>query len=127
MVRRIYVEKKQGFDVEAAGLFRSMKDDLHLQSVTGLRILNRYDIDGIDEETYEAAKFTVFAEPAIDSLYEEELPGDISSANFFAVEFLPGQYDLSSTVYPPHEGRCAAGGKIRARHRAGRQAEKRTA
>ncbi len=82
MVRRIYVEKKQGFDVEAAGLFRSMKDDLHLQSVTGLRILNRYDIDGIDDETYEAAKFTVFAEPAIDSLYEEELPGDISSANF---------------------------------------------
>ena len=50
MVRRIYVEKKQGFDVEAAGLFRSMKDDLHLQSVTGLRILNRYDIDGIDDE-----------------------------------------------------------------------------
>ena len=93
MVRRIYVEKKQGFDVEAAGLFRSMKDDLHLQSVTGLRILNRYDIDGIDDETYEAAKFTVFAEPAIDSLYEEELPGDISSANFFGVEFLPGQYD----------------------------------
>ena len=87
MVRRIYVEKKQGFDVEAAGLFRSMKDDLHLQSVTGLRILNRYDIDGIDDETYEAAKFTVFAEPAIDSLYEEELPGDISSANFFGVEF----------------------------------------
>ena len=93
MVRRIYVEKKQVFDVEAAGLFRSMKDDLHLQSVTGLRILNRYDIDGIDDETYEAAKFTVFAEPAIDSLYEEELPGDISSANFFGVEFLPGQYD----------------------------------
>ena len=37
-----------------------MKDDLHLQSVTGLRILNRYDIDDDDEETYEAAKFTVF-------------------------------------------------------------------
>ena len=113
MVRRIYVEKKQGFDVEAAGLFRSMKDDLHLQSVTGLRILNRYDIDGIDDETYEAAKFTVFAEPAIDSLYEEELPGDISSANFFGVEFLPGQYDQradsAADLFTWLERRAAAG------------------
>ena len=113
MVRRIYVEKKQGFDVEAAGLFRSMKDDLHLQSVTGLRILNRYDIDGIDDETYEAAKFTVFAEPAIDSLYEEELPGDISSANFFGVEFLPGQYDQRADsadyLFTWFERRAAAG------------------
>ena len=93
MVRRIYVEKKKGFDVEASGLFSSIKDDLHLKKLTGLRILNRYDIDGIDDATYEAAKFTVFAEPAIDTIYEEIMPKDISSAIFFAVEYLPGQYD----------------------------------
>ena len=47
MVRRIYVEKKKGFDVEASGLFSSIRDDLHLKKLTGVRILNRYDIDGI--------------------------------------------------------------------------------
>ncbi len=93
MVRRIYVEKKKGFDVEASGLFSSIRDDLHLKKLTGVRILNRYDIDGIDDATYEAAKFTVFAEPAIDTIYEEIMPKDISSAIFFAVEYLPGQYD----------------------------------
>lgn len=93
MVRRIYVEKKKGFDVEAEGLFNSIKDDLHLKGLKGLRILNRYDIDGIDDATYEAAKFTVFAEPAVDRVYEETLPDDARSAIFFAVEYLPGQYD----------------------------------
>ena len=93
MVRRIYVEKKRGFDVEAEELFSSIKDDLHLKGLKKLRILNRYDIDGIDDATYEAAKFTVFAEPAIDMLYEEKMPDDTRSAIFFAVEYLPGQYD----------------------------------
>ena len=93
MVRRIYVEKKKGFDVEAAGLFRDVKENLHLESLTGIRVLNRYDIDGIDDATYEAAKTTVFAEPAIDIIYEETMPNDADSAVFFAVEYLPGQYD----------------------------------
>ena len=93
MVRRLYVEKKRGFDVEAEELFSSIKDDLHLKGLKKLRILNRYDIDGIDDATYEAAKFTVFAEPAIDMLYEEKMPDDTRSAIFFAVEYLPGQYD----------------------------------
>lgn len=93
MVRRIYVEKKKGFDVEAAGLFRDVKENLHLETLTGIRVLNRYDIDGIDDATYEAAKTTVFAEPAIDSIYEEEMPNIPESAVFFAVEYLPGQYD----------------------------------
>ena len=90
MVRRIYVEKKKGFDVEAEALFNDVKENLHID---GVRILNRYDMDGIDDATYEAAKYTVFAEPAIDIVYEETMPEDAGSAVFFAVEYLPGQYD----------------------------------
>ncbi len=93
MVRRIYVEKKKGFDVEAGGLFNDVKENLHLKGLTGIRVLNRYDIDGIDDATYESAKFTVFAEPAIDVVYEETMPEELSSAIYFAVEYLPGQYD----------------------------------
>ncbi|MBQ3520911.1 MAG: phosphoribosylformylglycinamidine synthase [Firmicutes bacterium] len=93
MVRRIYVEKKKGFDVEAASLFNDVKENLHLEDLTGVRVLNRYDVDGIDDATYEAAKFSVFAEPAIDVVYEETMPEDVCSAIYFAVEYLPGQYD----------------------------------
>ena len=93
MVRRIYVEKKKGFDVEAASLFNYIRENLHLNALKGVRVLNRYDIDGIDDATYEAAKLTVFAEPAIDVVYEETMPEDLGSAIFFAVEYLPGQYD----------------------------------
>lgn len=93
MVRRIYVEKKKGFDVEATSLFNDVRENLHLNDLTSVRILNRYDIDGIDDATYEAAKFTVFAEPAVDIVYEETMPEDVCSAIYFAVEYLPGQYD----------------------------------
>ena len=93
MVRRIYVEKKKGFDVAAASLFNDVKENLHLEDLTGVRVLNRYDVDGIDDATYEAAKFSVFAEPAIDVVYEETMPEDVCSAIYFAVEYLPGQYD----------------------------------
>lgn len=93
MVRRIYVEKKKGFDVEAVQLFNDVKENLHLDGLQSVRILNRYDIDGIDDATYEAAKLTVFAEPAIDIVYEESMPEGFSSVFFFAVEYLPGQYD----------------------------------
>ncbi|MEG0430781.1 MAG: phosphoribosylformylglycinamidine synthase [Anaerovoracaceae bacterium] len=93
MVKRIFVEKKQGFDVEAQGLFEDIKQNLHIDGLLNLRVINRYDIDGIDEETYEMAKFSVFAEPAIDNAYDEVLPDSVVSANFFAVELLPGQYD----------------------------------
>ena len=93
MVRRIYVEEKKGFDVEAEALFNDVKENLHIDGLSGVRILNRYDMDGIDDATYEAAKYTVFAEPAIDIVYEETMPEDAGSAVFFAVEYLPGQYD----------------------------------
>ena len=93
MVRRIYVEKKTGFDVEAKALFDDVKENLHLDALKGVRILNRYDVDGIDDDTYESAKYTVFAEAAIDTIYEENLPADVNELVHFAVEYLPGQYD----------------------------------
>ncbi len=93
MVRRIYVEKKKGFDVEAQGLFYDIRENLHAEGLTGIRVLNRYDIEGIDEATYQRARYTVFAEPAIDTVYDEQMPQELDSATFFAVEYLPGQYD----------------------------------
>jgi phosphoribosylformylglycinamidine synthase len=92
MVRRIYVEKQNGFDIEAQGLFEDLKENLHLKGLSGLRVINRYDIEGMDDATYEAAKYTVFAEPAIDRAYDEMVPINAGS-KFFAVEYLPGQYD----------------------------------
>ncbi len=92
MVKRILVEKKKGFDIEAQGLFEDIKQNLYLDGLTNVRVLNRYDVENIDEKTYESSKFTVFAEPAIDCVYEETMPEDLGK-HIFAVEYLPGQYD----------------------------------
>ena len=95
MVRRIYVEKKQGFDVEAKGLLSDIRENLGISGVSKVRMLNRYDMDGIDDSLYEEVKTAVFAEPAIDKIYEESI--DISDADYsFATEYLPGQYDQRS-------------------------------
>ena len=109
MVRRIYVEKKKGFDVEASSLFNDVKENLHLEDLTGVRVLNRYDVDGIDDATYEAAKFSVFAEPAIDVVYEETMPVEADSAIFFALSLIEGvsgailiiSEDLTSKCFTP--------------------------
>lgn len=92
MVRRIFVEKKTGFDVEGQRLFSDLKVNLHLQQITAVRVINRYDIEGIEEEVYESAKYAVFSEPAIDQVWEETMDLDADSF-YFAVEYLPGQYD----------------------------------
>ncbi|WP_027400468.1 phosphoribosylformylglycinamidine synthase [Anaerovorax odorimutans] len=92
MVKRIYVEKKQGFDIEAQNLYKDIKENLHLKELNSLRIINRYDIEGIDDDTYENAKHTIFSEPAIDFLYIENI--EINKEDkFFAATYLPGQYD----------------------------------
>ena len=92
MVRRLFVEKRSGFDVEAQKLFADLKTNLHLLGLEKVRVLNRYDIEGIDEETYESAKHNVFSEPAVDAVYEEEVAMDANSFSFVC-EYLPGQYD----------------------------------
>ncbi|MGI6751933.1 MAG: phosphoribosylformylglycinamidine synthase subunit PurQ [Anaerovoracaceae bacterium] len=90
MIDRIYTEKKKGFDVEAKSLLRDIHEFLKISSVTGLRILNRYDIEGIDNRLFERCIPIVFAEPQTDDLHGE-IPRDVDCS--FTVEPLPGQYD----------------------------------
>ena len=91
-MRRIYVEKKKEYAVEAAGLLADLVGTLGMTQLTGLRIVNRYDIAGLSDEDYEAAKLVVLSEPPVDTVHDEtlEIPEGVKS---FAIELLPGQYD----------------------------------
>ena len=73
-VFRCYVEKRPGFDVEAEKVLRELRDQLGIAGLTGLRLFNRYDVEGVDEAVYQAAKTTVFSEPQCDDIYDENLP-----------------------------------------------------
>jgi phosphoribosylformylglycinamidine synthase len=91
-VKRIYVEKKPGYDIEAQGLYNDLKENLALSKLEGLRIINRYDISGITDEEYKRSRSIIFSEPPLDLVYDESLetqPGE----RIFALEYLPGQYD----------------------------------
>ena len=90
MVYRIYVEKKPGFDGEAQSLRNELVSLLGIKELNGLRLLNRYDVEGIDEALFEQCVPTVFSEPPVDNTYAE-LPA--SDGVSFAVEYLPGQFD----------------------------------
>lgn len=90
-VFRIYVEKKPEFAVEAQSVLNDVQTALRL-SISGIRILNRYDADNLSQEDFEAAVNTVFSEPAVDVTYTE-LPKLNGSERVFAVEYLPGQFD----------------------------------
>ena len=92
-VFRCYSEKKPGFDVEAQGLCHALREQLGIESLTGLRILNRYDADQIDAAVYEQAKGIVFSEPQVDVVYEETFPAVEGDHALLAVEALPGQFD----------------------------------
>mgnify|MGYP000493019709 CR=1 FL=1 len=91
MVFRVYVEKKQGFDVEAQQLANELKTILGIASLKNVRLVNRYDVEGISEELFAQATPTVFSEPQVDNV-SADLP-DFGSDNVFAVEYLPGQFD----------------------------------
>ena len=86
---RIYVEKKPGFDGEAQGLFHELTELLGIRGLKSLRLLNRYDVEGIDRALFEKAIPTVFSEPPVDVTYDT-LP---EAGAVFAVEYLPGQFD----------------------------------
>ena len=90
MVYRIYVEKKKAAASEAAGLLSDIRAFLGIESLEELRILNRYDVEGIDRELFEYCIGTVFSEPQLDDTYNEP---DSSGFYVFAVEPLPGQFD----------------------------------
>ncbi len=89
MVYRIYVEKKPGFDGEAQSLLHELTELLGIKSLKGLRLLNRYDVEGIDRALFDRAIPTVFSEPPVDVTYDA-LP---EARTVFAVEYLPGQFD----------------------------------
>ena len=91
-VRRVYAEKKQDFAVQAKALKHEIKSYLGICGVTNVRVLIRYDIENLSDETFERACNGVFAEPPVDTLYKETFPmkGDERA---FSVEYLPGQFD----------------------------------
>ncbi len=90
-VKRIYVEKKTPYAVQAKSLAKEIKSYLGIDTVTGVRVLIRYDVENISEETYKKALGTVFSEPPVDDVYEENF--DSKGGKVFSVEFLPGQFD----------------------------------
>ena len=89
-VTRIYVEKRPEFAVEAAGALSDITSALSIDSITSLRLVNRYDVQGISQEDFDAARGTIFSEPQVDDTYDE-LPA--CNGRVFAVEYLPGQFD----------------------------------
>lgn len=92
-VRRVYVEKKPGFRVEATGLLKDLKDNLYMKQLEEVRILHRYDVENLSEEVYRQAIERILSEAPVDEVYEEAMPGDVQGCFVFAVEYLPGQYD----------------------------------
>ncbi|MBQ8111280.1 MAG: phosphoribosylformylglycinamidine synthase [Clostridia bacterium] len=90
MVYRVYAEKKPGFDHEAAALYEELKSFVGIDGLTGVRILNRYDVENIDAALFEKAVDNVFSEPMVDNVYRA-LPA--CEGVVFAAEYLPGQFD----------------------------------
>ena len=90
-VFRCYVEKKPGFDVEAGHLLGELKGTLGLSGLTGVRVIRRYDVEGVELSAYEAARTTILSEPQVDQLWDETMPE--TQGALLAVEALPGQYD----------------------------------
>ena len=91
-VRRVFVEKRPEFAVGSKELRHEIRHYLGIQAVTGVRVLIRYDVEGISDETFEKACSGVFAEPPVDILYKEEFVMKEQDRSF-SVEYLPGQFD----------------------------------
>ena len=91
-VYRIYVEKKQPFAVEAGGILADIQTSLRIGGVYGVRLLNRYDVEGVSEEIFQKAVSTVFSEPSVD-VVSYNLPDIEENERVFAAEYLPGQFD----------------------------------
>ena len=91
-VIRLFVEKKDGFNVLAKQTLWDIRHNLGMKSVTDLRYIVRYDIEGLTRDEYDKAKGIVLSEPNADVIYEETLPVE-SGWKVFAMEYLPGQYD----------------------------------
>lgn len=91
-VRRVYVEKKEDFAIKAKELKHEIRHYLGIE-VSAVRVLTRYDVENISEDTYQKALKTVFSEPPVDNIFLERLEGGDETEYIFSVEFLPGQFD----------------------------------
>lgn len=91
-VKRIYVEKKTDYAVKAKELLEEIKTYLAIDSVSKVRVLIRYDVENVSEETVDKALVTVFSEPPVDDYYVEYFPMAADS-HVFSIEYLPGQFD----------------------------------
>ena len=91
-VKRIYVEKRPPYAVEAAGAFDDLVKNLLITEIKGIRLFNRYDVEGITDEVFNSAKNIIFSEPMADVTYKE-LPLINEVHRVFAIEYLPGQFD----------------------------------
>lgn len=91
-VIRVCVEKKNGFDVEANGTMKDLKESLHIGSLEGLRIIHIYDIEGMSEHEMGPVKNEVLSEPNVDNVYDE-MPEIAPEEKAFRVRLLTGQFD----------------------------------
>ena len=90
-VYRVFVEKKRGNDIEAGQTLADLKNNVGITALEDLRIINRYDAQGLSEEEFNKAVKTILSEPNLDNVYSElNIPDDW---RYFATEYLPGQYD----------------------------------
>ncbi len=92
-VYRCYAEKREGFDVEAKGVFSELSGNLGIKSLKRVRIFNRYDVQGIDAKDYPSACTSIFSEPMCDDCFDEVMPEITETHTKLVVEALPGQYD----------------------------------
>ena len=92
-VFRCYARKRPGFDVEAQGLCRDLREQLGIGGLEAVTIFNRYDVEGVDAAVYEQAKGAVFSEPQVDVIWDETFPEPRNLHTLLAVEALPGQFD----------------------------------
>ena len=91
-VKRIFVEKREGFNVEAKQMLWDLRHNLGMKNIEDLRYVNRYDISGLTDEEFKKAEGIILSEPNADVIYEENLPVE-EGWKIFAMEYLPGQYD----------------------------------
>ena len=100
IVRRLYVEKKRGFDIEAGGVCAELSEILRVKGLTGVRIINRYDVQGLSPDEFTKASGLIFSEPQTDDVFYSGVFGggaitdeNGAGATVFAIESLPGQFD----------------------------------
>ena len=98
-VRRVYVEKKPAYAVQAKELKHEISSYLGIKSATNVRVLIRYDVENISDEVFEKACRTVFAEPPVDDLYLEKFEAAEGARDFF-------RRISSGTVRPESRFRC---------------------